>query len=74
MCGAHAVEHCRNLVTPVYAGHEQKAHFVDNVRLEKSAVDLSAAFEQRLFLSGSRRSSAAKRTRTGFDTKLSGRE
>ena len=45
-CWINAVEHGRNLVTPVDAGHEQKAQFVDETRLEECTVDVAAAFEQ----------------------------
>jgi len=31
---------------PVDAGHEQNAHFVDEVRLKERAIDMAAAFEQ----------------------------
>lgn len=38
MCGVHAVENRWNLVTPVGAGHQQEAQFIDEIRLEEGTV------------------------------------
>jgi hypothetical protein len=46
MMGVHHVEYSRNVVTPVDAGHQQKAQFIDETRLEEGAIDMPAAFEQ----------------------------
>lgn len=45
-CGIHAVEDSRDVVASVDAGHQQEADFIDEIGLEKSSVDMAAAFEQ----------------------------